>query len=955
MNVIKRTIIPLLMLLMLSECVKSDVDNPYPKSEEVQVTLRLTNQMPSAYITRATDDPNDLMNYVDNVHLLIFDNSNNIIYRTYFAYGVEQNVYLKRGYNYKIFVVANINADNTNINNAEAFFDDVHTLSDLNSKYVVASSRSVLQVGKIIMTSDGTIPVDLTTASGTPIQIPVPLHRLSSKVIFNVFNKVAPGPSNVFPVSWNVIDVPHTSFLVESAQDHPMTGGVLGSPTLQQIQSLYTQSQAELLPLPESGTVAFNGNTYTKQTFEFFSFENRRGNVSGITGTNVSERKALAPDFSTFVQLMSYTDLDRTLLHYIHIGKGRDIETPPDKWFNNYDIDRNAVYHLNVYINGYNNVLLDSRVEYLDGHVIFTLPIEMNRVDGHYMDIPSVLSGLNGYAKIQSGTGSVNAQGQCSNFTPMPNVSANTEGPSSWLRFSFCTPYSTTPHPDPNNPAYTTSPATSLYVSLNAGGLEHTSDATVIVHFDEYLDPQPTIGNPNKRNAVIRVGYVSGAETPAEYELGVANGLERVIYKEVSQYGIKTIGRVGGYDGSKYTSLLGVESVEEYTFQYYTNSAWGSLDEPNPNNGPFWQYNKSSALGSHNDPYDGKGSTTAHYNEYRSVFSGGVPPTRGNTISSGYIPIPNIYNPTHNANATDYCMRKNRDYSGNGIISGNDIKWYTPTPVQLTQISTWRGYLKYPGIDINVGTNTLESNYWTNFEHETTATNAYAMNFASSLITGGTIAELGSRAKSERNRVRCVRDIPGGGDSGDMIYTSGNHLAINLTGQFPPDLLDVTKGSIPGWNPNSQNNLAINNKMAVYFVVSRRYYLDKGNPYITGQNVDCSKYNTMSPVPPDANLPVGVVGTAWMLPTQSELAFIYANVGMLNEMMLTSFGSANYDALRTTTISSQIPIHWAATNNGGNFFFTINFSNGASGLVQATGSSAPGFGRCVRYIAAPLP
>jgi hypothetical protein len=892
--------------------------------------------------------------------MLIFDAAGDIVYRTYYAYGVEQNIYLTPA-KYKICVIANLDATNTHIGNAADFFADVHNLTDLKNKYIIASSRSVQDLGKIVLISQGVTDelVDFEVFTNVSTDINVPLRRLSTKIVFNVHNRVDPSTravlSHVYPVSWNVVNTPYTSYLMQHPGDHPQTGS--------DIQANYLQTVAELLPEPQAPLVTIGANSYTLQTFEIYCFENRRGSVAGLT--DVRDRREMAPDFSTFVQITGYTDQagNPSLMHYIHAGKARAVEDPsPTDWVNNFDVDRNSIYHMNIYINDINNIAQDSRREQLtgtDAHVTFSMAPNLEMIDGHYADIPSYISGLNGYAKFTSGTGTVNAQGQCSDFVPFDaDPDPYADAPNGWLRFSRTTPY---------RPNSVPAPDTELYISLNEGGLDVASQTyPVYLHFDEYVsdfERAMNVANPGtapaRRTAVIRVGYVSGAESPEDYDAGVAGGVERVIYRAVSQSTIRTIGQMGGYNGDQYTQLLGVEHFEEYGFQFYDSNAPASVgqDLPNPNTGPFWRYTTGNTTVGANTMFDGKSSTMTMYNGFRNLY-GGVPPVRGAAIAPGYGVGSTVYNPTHNTSVADYCVAKNRDYSGNGFIDGGEMKWYMPANNQLVQISAWRDYLNFSILLRASATKDANSLYWTNNENGTT--NAYAIDFSTSIAGIPTNQAFGDEAKANRRRVRCVRDIEGteeGGEEVDhnLIYRlADGSVVFNLNGYYPADMLTVKQGTAT----DNDNNMSTNS-LASVFVVSRWYNGSTGSGNTRGLPIVKVANNGKEQCPQGYSDPTG--GT-WNNPTQTEITIMYANRGMIDEMLSplgTNTATTFYyhpmddgvNFLNNTSSGKQdnrTHNHWAWAGSNSQVM-TIDFATGAYTPLGLTGNTMA-YMRCVKYL-----
>lgn len=926
--------------VLLIGCTTPDIEMPAGWDDTVpegyvRLDINLAAVTGKAFLTRSGEaDP--LLSRIDDVHVLIFQDTNQndsieddepLVIRNFYEYGVMQNIYLKRGPTYYIYAISNLDDSNCLGSDVDTYFDDVTTYGELKNKYVQFMERTPRQLNKMIMATKEIVPVSLPENSNI-FKPTITMHRLYSKFIINIYNKVTSATdqtvtSGVYPSRISFVDLPRYSFIHERKVNRGENGEKHDYAfTLEDASKGYFESMSKALTEVDT-VVQINGNWYTRQTLEYFAFENRRGDKNV---TDVHDRKELAPDYASYLQLVSLTT-KKALLTFIHPGKGRESETATQENIGNYDIDRSCVYHVNVYINGVNNIEYDSRRAYLDQVVIFSLP-DVRRIDAHYMDIPAYILGtMKGYAKLQSGTCDVDANGEIiygdslkpMNWQPMTDTQ---EDDVRWLRFSWGDPYKPTASRPIN---------TSLYVNMTT--VDGVTGATPILHFNEFADGQqatvPAV-NPNKRTAAIRIGFVLGATSNAEYDQGVEGGRESAFYVPISQYGMKTIGQMGGYKDGLYTSLLGVESVEEYTMRYYTQ---GTTHLDVINKGPIWRYR--TGFTNHNQPHDGKQATTDHYNEYRGVFDNGVPPKRWDAISGG------VYNPVSNTNAADYCMRKNRDEDGNGIIEGDEIKWYLPTPAQLMQIYIWRNAFKGGSYSLNLdyvpfgnGLNSSSSYYWTTNEEDASGyANAYVVDFTSN------VAQVAARPKTERNPVRCVRDIPGtggsGGTGGDMIYyTNDGHLAVDLTNNFP---------SVDGSKVGKEESILANpgyNTLGAKFLISRWYVTNNSNhtgvpSYVNGNKGSCSAYQEE-----------GYSAGSWRLPSQVELSFIYAYSGMLETILKKIPGTP--DTSETYHTFRMAP-HWAVTDMGNNSsYWRVDFATGSAGIYKK--SQYQGYFRCVTYV-----
>lgn len=937
-----------------------------------RVEVKLKVKGAPEYETRAQYFPEEK---IDNVNLFWFsdndgngriDDADSLVERRYFDYGTRQEIFLKRGSVYYVYAVANLADIHCSNGNLATYFDDVATYADLKGKYLLNPDRPVDKVDKIVMAADGVTTLRLPDNPG-PNELITPeikLERIPAKFVINIYNRVAGRDdprviSHVNPVSMTGVDFIRGSYMLsrtDPKEDFSEASGYTGDIYFQpRSVSLVADGMEQTVEYPVEGS----GKWYTKQTFEIFALENRKGSVPEIIGysiplvytdprmQDVYGRYELAPDDATHLRINSLVSQDapeevrgKVLLTWVHAGKGRNSITGTDD-ITNFDVERNAVYNFNVVINGIDNVTIDSRRDYLDQMIIFELPNAADRIDAHYVDMPGYISGnAKGMVKIQSGT----MVGE--EWVPMKDTDRDEDR---WLRFSIYDPE----HRVGGVPVtwYTPAASTSIYVDMPQSGL---SKRRLLLHFNENVsidtgtgavkaatnaNGTPVADNPPYRTAMIRVGFVDGVHTEAEYEAKAADGGESYFFQSVRQYGLKAIGVTGAYiPGQGYTQLLGVESVEETQSLYYTTAGLVPPPPYDAANQIFWQY-RSGTAGNTNQTYDGMAATRAIYNDYRALAaSGGVPPQRGQD-NIGTATTFGVYNPFTTTNAADYCIRKNRDENGDGIISGAEVKWYLPTPVQASWLYLWRGAFMYPlNQDYRpLGGGTAgTAGYWTTNETEA----------AQALVSGftGAANTTSPQPKSSRNAVRCMRDIEGG-ELDRMFYygndDSGNgHLYANLTGHLP--------GLISNKHVNPAENTLRrpeNNNIASAFIISRWYSNGTANhpaqptTIVGNNNSICSGYRE----PGYSN---------WFLPSERELALIYAYAELLNGLLVAAFSpdapaypgnSTDFHHLRTDGR------HWAITNVGDNStFWYVDFLTGASGTLQKSNNQA--YARCIHYI-----
>ncbi len=81
--------------------------------------------------------------------------------RNYYEYGVRQKVFLRRGENYFVFVLANLDDRYCPTGDIASFLAQVETYADLKDMYVQAINYSADDVGKMMMSSDNVVHISL--------------------------------------------------------------------------------------------------------------------------------------------------------------------------------------------------------------------------------------------------------------------------------------------------------------------------------------------------------------------------------------------------------------------------------------------------------------------------------------------------------------------------------------------------------------------------------------------------------------------------------------------------------------------------------------------------------------------------------------------------------------------------------------------------------------------------
>lgn len=355
---------------MLAGCSGSDEYSP--EDQDGLVAIELSAAEGSVEVTRAGIDAT-LATTIDNVTFVVFDGTNDVVVqRKTVNYAGGERLYLRPG-SYRIFAVANLDDDNCPNGDAAAYLSGITNIAGLSGAgmYIWATQTTPAlgsKPAKVPMITGTTstplaaltIPASLTTTTSFDLK----LRSLYTKVEVNIYNKVtsednATVTSGVTPLRYYIEDLPAASWLVDHPSDYTETS----------LTTLYTESGLVTLPAPGSTIVEFpqlSGSYYNKTTVEVYMLENRRGDRTVPTA---NDRRAEAPDYATIFSLMSsVTGRDDLLASYILPGKGRAGENSYPDNIENYDIDRNSIYHINVIINGANpaNIIIDSRREFLE-------------------------------------------------------------------------------------------------------------------------------------------------------------------------------------------------------------------------------------------------------------------------------------------------------------------------------------------------------------------------------------------------------------------------------------------------------------------------------------------------------------------------------------------------------------------------------------------------------------
>lgn len=328
----------------LSGCSKGTPDEPVPQDELAVVELSAVFEPVS--VTRAT-----VSQVIRNVAFVIFNEDGTVFDSPYIDdYEGGERIYLRVGKKYQVFAVANLDASNCPGSLTPAtFFSDVSSVADLANKYLIGSSTAA---DKVIMCSDAPVILDIVT--GPSYSHPIEIRCVQTRIDFNVYNKCdsSGNPSSGVTLhSYNINNLPSNSWLLERMADYSDASsgfwhtGELTFPSYSVVQ-------------------ASSGEYYRKYSIPVYVFENRQGEgTEEITDEN--DRKKYAPELATEFVILGEDASGHVFDTYVHPGKGRTPEeTPDDDNINNFDVDRNCIYTISVFIKGVDDISIDTRRQY---------------------------------------------------------------------------------------------------------------------------------------------------------------------------------------------------------------------------------------------------------------------------------------------------------------------------------------------------------------------------------------------------------------------------------------------------------------------------------------------------------------------------------------------------------------------------------------------------------------
>lgn len=427
-------------------------------------------------------------------------------------------------------------------------------------------------------------------------------------------------------------------------------------------------------------------NGFGKHTFTWFVAPNMQGTVEDVaTEQDRNSRNKKVPLNATHICFWATnTTGGEFALYEVYVGKNTT---------SNFDVKANNFYRMNTVMD-----IDPASIEADDKRVVYpnqiTQQIELKSaadgdtydLDAHYDFRPLTITG----------------SGQKYEVTILNADDSPVSAADSWLKVSSASNYTDACR---NN---------DLGVSTSATIIIPTP-VRFYLYADEYVTPTAP-----KRSLKVRVTSTGlDGQTAATQDF------------ILQQRPIVNVGYWGGRLGdSRYSSLLGMEQIEEYNVEYQSYSVVTKVT------GLSWGYYGSVTGCTDWDTGKDNTKTLAENPDNLPIGNGtaniyNVQPLKnldGSPILSQYT--------YYNSYAARYCYDKNRDENGNGKIDPEELKWYLPTPNQLD------------GIWIQ-SENTLDGYHRASVESQ----NIFSYIFNMSL------GNQGSPGKDVKYKIRCVREI----------------------------------------------------------------------------------------------------------------------------------------------------------------------------------------------------
>lgn len=334
--------------------------------------------------------------------------------------------------NGEIYLIANANAYTVNISPEK--LGTIRTKNDLNKLTSVLNGNVLTRYGYFPMVAElqgmNITSTGISQTNNSSGNIVAELNRLDAKVKVNVM--AATGAESYYgpesdnnkvkvktftPVSWQVMNVPKGSFIIENEGNQDDVTGYFNSSTN---------------TFEKSTDFTYDGKKTMNHSFSFYMLENRHTSTGISNYHQRDERRKVggvyeypfpveeedekdiweyAPANATYLILKGYLAMEHSdsgtqevgadVTYYIHLGDFVSSTASNSGGLNNFSIERNTSYTYNVVIKGVRNIELEvtENVENQSGAVgtIYATKEIIKQFDAHYEQFTTFIdvNGLN--------------------------------------------------------------------------------------------------------------------------------------------------------------------------------------------------------------------------------------------------------------------------------------------------------------------------------------------------------------------------------------------------------------------------------------------------------------------------------------------------------------------------------------------------------------------------------
>lgn len=606
----------------------------------------------------------------------------------------------------------------------------------------------------------------------------IDLKRIMSSIQFEVYSNTG---AEFVPDSWQVVNVPQYAKVVEQDDDYPGNSS-----------SDYESSK-------ESSVFTTNGN---KAVFSFLMMENRKTSDNSISTYDKREKQEFAPrsfvnapTYSTYVVLKGtfIGNTDETIgtddseekyvkaftTYYIHLGDWREKESGKGQEFENFSISRNCRYIYKVNVVGVDKLIVE--VEKADEQVwggdgdMFVSSNNVRTFDAHYettvisfsrKEIGDLITKYG--ATFSEGEDYKTARNKFKeNFliyasTPKNGFATNGTNDIDWVTYKRNTKgytdfmkYKENTSDEPmDSEGFKGDLFDAYYYQHNSEDDPFDGDGeSALIHYtcfiDEYFYDDLSLSqfvNQQPRTIQICTYYNWNSESSSTSTINMAS-------YTFSQKSISTVYDLDYLD--KNTNGWGIEWTQEsdnlrafcfdmsksVSLDYERITTYGK-DENEPGKNYFDQ---------------GRKNITALLDKKSDWNWGSYIDFKSNSLTAGF-------------NYADYaCLSRNRDLNGNGVIDGNELRWYLPAIKQYIGLVVGDNVLPKDARLYNEGAEGVDADYF--------YLSSSFYEYKPYVLKSSEVAslELGQN-KESRYPYRCVRNLVNvTADAEEFVTKSNGH------------------------------------------------------------------------------------------------------------------------------------------------------------------------------------